>query len=103
MEEYSVTGIKNLFLRQSYIDAWNDYQRVVKAKEGGWDFVILTASNEDQAKGYQLEIDSRKQAGRIPLILYFLTLKVSVWVQAVRLFMSFAIWQKKLVDRHRIV
>lgn len=67
MEEYSVTGIKNLFLRQSYIDAWNDYQRVVKAKEGGWDFVILTASNEDQAKGYQLEIDSRKQAGRIPL------------------------------------
>ena len=32
----------------------------------GWDFVILTASNEEQAKGYRLEINHRKKKNRLP-------------------------------------
>lgn len=66
MTEYSPTWIKNLFLSQSCIDAWDDYQKVLKSGEGGWDFVILTASNEEQAKGYRLELSHRKEEGRLP-------------------------------------
>ncbi len=66
MAEYSPTRIKNLFLRQSYIDTWNDYQKVLKSGVGGWDYVILTASNEEQAKGYRLEIEYRQREGRLP-------------------------------------
>lgn len=66
MAEYSPTWIKNLFLSQSCIDAWDDYQKVLKSGESGWDYVILTASNEEQAKGYRLEISHRREEGRLP-------------------------------------
>lgn len=32
----------------------------------GWDYVILTASNEEQAKGYRLQIEHRRENGLIP-------------------------------------
>lgn len=65
MEPYSGTRIKNLFLRQSYIEAWKDYEAAIK--EGrGWDYVILTASNEAQALGYRLEIEYRLKKGMLP-------------------------------------
>lgn len=32
----------------------------------GWDYVILTASNEEQAKGYRLQIEHRRKNGLIP-------------------------------------
>ena len=42
--------MKNLFLRQSYLDSWEDYERSLKKKNFiKWDYIILTASNEDQA------------------------------------------------------
>ncbi len=65
MAEYSPTWIKNLFLSQSCIDAWDDYQKVLKQGRGGWDYVILTASNEEQAKGYRLELSHRREEGRL--------------------------------------
>lgn len=65
MEVYSKTRIKNLFLRQSYIEAWKDYENAIK-KETGWDYVILTASNEAQAKAYRLEIAYRLQKHMLP-------------------------------------
>lgn len=65
MTEYSPTWIKNLFLSQSCADAWDDYQKVLKAGSGGWDYVILTASNEEQAKGYRLELSHRREEGRL--------------------------------------
>ena len=55
MEPYSGTRIKNLFLRQSYTEALKDYETLV-LENRGWDYVILTASNEAQALGYRLEI-----------------------------------------------
>ena len=46
--------LKNLFLRQSYQDAWTDYERALtKTYFTQWDYVILTASNEEQAAAYQ--------------------------------------------------
>lgn len=63
---YSLTKIKNLFLRQSYIDAWEEYEKILRAGLGGWDYVILTASNEAQARTYRIEIRHRLGEGRLP-------------------------------------
>lgn len=65
MGAYSGTRIKNLFLRQSYIEAWKDYE--IAVREGrGWDYVILTASNEAQALSYRLEISYRLEKKMLP-------------------------------------
>ena len=54
----------SLFLSQSYQDTWADYQRSL-TKEGfsHWDYVILTASNEQQAEGFRAQLDERRNAG----------------------------------------
>ncbi len=59
--------IKNLFLRQSYQDAWEEYEKALTKKYFiRWDYVILTASNEEQAAAYQAQIDLRLAQGRLP-------------------------------------
>ncbi len=59
--------MKNLFLRQSYKDAWEDYERSLEKKYViRWDYVILTASNEDQAESYRAQIAHRLEHGRLP-------------------------------------
>lgn len=59
--------IKNLFLRQSYQDAWEEYEKSLTKKYFiRWDYVILTASNEEQAAAYQAQIDMRLKQGRLP-------------------------------------
>lgn len=59
--------IKNLFLRQSYQDAWEEYEKSLAKKYFiHWDYIILTASNQEQAKAYQAQIDARLQEGRLP-------------------------------------
>lgn len=59
--------MKNLFLRQSYLDSWEDYERSLKTKNFiRWDYIILTASNEAQARAYQNQINSRLEKGLLP-------------------------------------
>ena len=59
--------MKNLFLRQSYLDSWEDYERSLKKKNFiKWDYIILTASNEDQASAYRTQIDERLEKGLLP-------------------------------------
>lgn len=49
--------MNNLFLRQSYLDSWEDYERSLKKKSFiKWDYIILTASNEAQATAYRNQI-----------------------------------------------
>jgi len=63
--EYS--KLKNLFLRQSYLDSWEDYTRSIQNKSSiHWDYIILTASNEDQAEVYRQQIDYRLERGLLP-------------------------------------
>ena len=58
--QQEVRKIKNLFLRQSYLDAWEDYETsLVKKSFPKWDYCILTASNEEQAKAYRAQIEYR--------------------------------------------
>ncbi len=58
-------SLNNLFLRQSYLDSWQEYQSWLE-KGTAWDFIVLTASNEAQAAGYRLEIQSRLEEGYLP-------------------------------------
>ena len=51
---------KSLLLQQQYLDTWDNY---ILAKESKihptWDYVVLTASNDFQAKGYEQQIQER--------------------------------------------
>lgn len=54
-------NLHSLFLSQAYQDCWDDYNRSLKLKNfPRWDYVILTASNEQQAEGFRRQIDERK-------------------------------------------
>ncbi len=58
---------KNLFLRQSYIDSYEEYKKSLKKEKYPlWDYIVLTASNEAQADFYRLQIESRLKAGNLP-------------------------------------
>ena len=51
-----------MFLSQAYQDCWDDYNRSVKLKYfPRWDYVILTASNDQQAEGFRRQIEERKE------------------------------------------
>ena len=42
-------SLYSMFLSQAYQDCWDDYNRSVKLKNfPRWDYVILTASNDQQ-------------------------------------------------------
>lgn len=61
--------MKNLFsvfLSQSYQDCWDDYNRSIKSSTfPQWDYIVLTASNEQQAEGFRRQIEER--AGFLPV------------------------------------
>ena len=58
--------LKKLFLAQSYIDSWEEYQRSLRKQSYiTWDYVILTASNEEQALAYRQQIDDRLAMGQL--------------------------------------
>ena len=59
--------LKNLFLRQSYLDAWEDYERSLREENFiKWDYIILTASNEEQAQTYREQIEYRLKNHQLP-------------------------------------
>jgi len=68
-------NLTTLFLAQSYKDTYDDYIRSIKnAKFSRWDYVVLTASNEDQAKSFNLQIEERRKAGFLPKETRFLVI-----------------------------
>ena len=67
--------MKNLFLRQSYIDAWQDYQRSLRKKSfAQWDYIVLTASNEEQAEAFRSQIAYRQEKHVLPCKTKYLVL-----------------------------
>ena len=55
-------NLYSLFLSQAYKDCWDDYNRLLKLRNfPRWDYVILTASNEQQAEGFQKQIGEREK------------------------------------------
>lgn len=64
----SYKRIKNLFLRQSYLDSWEDYERSLRKESYiKWDYIILTASNEEQAVTYREQIQYRLDNQLLPM------------------------------------
>lgn len=60
---------KNLFLRQSYLDSFDTYRLSLTdsvRRPALWDYVILTASNESQARSYRKQIEHRLEKGVLP-------------------------------------
>ena len=56
-----MNNLTSLFLSQSYQDTWEDYNRSLTSENfPKWDYIILTASNENQAEGYRSQLESRK-------------------------------------------
>lgn len=68
-------SMTSLFLSQSYQDAWEDYARSLK-KEGfaRWDYIVLTASNEEQAEGFHAQIALWQKEKLLPSQTRFLIL-----------------------------
>lgn len=57
-EDSQMTNLNSLFLSQAYKDCWDDYNRSLKLRSfPRWDYVILTASNEQQAEGFRKQIE----------------------------------------------
>ncbi len=57
-----MTNLNSLFLSQAYKDCWDDYNRSLKLRSfPRWDYVILTASNEQQAEGFRKQIADRQK------------------------------------------
>ena len=63
MKKENITYEESIFtfLSQAYRDCWGDYNRSLKLKNfPKWDYVILTASNEQQAEGFRKQIEERR-------------------------------------------
>ena len=62
-----MTSYTTLFEQQSYNDAL-DYYMETLSKENltVWDYVVLTASNDDQALAYDIQIKHRQSGGLLP-------------------------------------
>ena len=59
----------SLFLAQSYQDAWADYSRALKKERfARWDYVVLTASNEEQSEGFKEGRKRRLLQNNIPVL-----------------------------------
>ena len=59
--------MNELFLAQSSLDSWNEYQYVLTHnKAPRWDWFVITASNEEQASAYRIQIDRRQAGGLLP-------------------------------------
>ena len=72
--------MKNLFLRQSYLDSWEDYENSLRKPSFiKWDYIILTASNEEQARTYREQIDYRLAQGLLPAGTHYAVLPRSGW------------------------
>lgn len=55
-------NLLSMFLSQAYQDCWADYERSIKTNNfPRWDYVILTASNEQQAEGFRKQIKAREK------------------------------------------
>lgn len=54
-------------LSQAHKDAWQAYMRTIASPEPArWDNIILTAANEQQARGFQAQIELRRRENFLP-------------------------------------
>ena len=75
MQNFTNSQLQHLFLQQSCLDAWSEYERQIKNRRAIiWDYVVLTASNEEQADIYKSEIEYRLHLKQLPARTKYLVL-----------------------------
>ncbi len=75
MQNFTNSQLQHLFLQQSCLDAWSEYERQMKNHRAIiWDYVVLTASNEEQASIYRREIEYRLYLKQLPARTRYLVL-----------------------------
>ena len=75
MQKFTNSQLQHLFLQQSCLDAWSEYERQIKNRRAIiWDYVVLTASNEEQASIYRSEIEYRLSLKQLPARTKYLVL-----------------------------
>ena len=75
MQTYTNNQLQHLFLQQSCLDAWSEYERQMKNRRAIiWDYIVLTASNEEQANIYKSEIEYRLRLKQLPARTKYLVL-----------------------------
>ena len=71
-----VEEIKNNFIRETYQDTWNIYQKSLENNSlSKWNWLVLTASNKEQAATYRQEIEYRLNKNLIPKETKYLVLE----------------------------
>ena len=67
---------QQIYLVQSYQNNWQYYLDSILGRSTSprWDLCIITASNEDQAKAYRLQIDQRIKSKLLPSSTKFLVI-----------------------------
>ncbi|NLF94139.1 MAG: bifunctional fucokinase/L-fucose-1-P-guanylyltransferase [Oligosphaeraceae bacterium] len=59
--------LAQLFLQQSSADAWEEYRLTLAGlRPVVWDFIVLTAANEEQAQFYRRHLSERQEKGYLP-------------------------------------
>ena len=75
MQKFTNSQLQHLFLQQSCLDAWSEYERQIKNSRAIiWDYIVLTASNEEQANIYRSEIEYRLRLKQVPTRTKYLVL-----------------------------
>ena len=75
MQNFTNSQLQHLFLQQSCLDAWSEYERQINKRRAIiWDYVVLTASNEEQADIYKSEIEYRLHLKQLPARTKYLVL-----------------------------
>lgn len=73
MKKQPKPDYKMLFLRQSYLDSTDEYEKILETNPKNndgvkiWDYVVLTASNSTQAEAYRAQINNRIKENRLPI------------------------------------
>ena len=71
-----VEEIKNNFIKETYQDTWNMYQKSLENNSlPKWDWLVLTASNKEQADTYKQEINYRLSRNLLPKTTRYLVLE----------------------------
>ena len=71
----NVKKFKKMFMKETLLDVWNYYEKVlINPNFKTWDWVVLTASNDEQAKIYNSEIEYRLRQKTIPSNINYLVL-----------------------------
>lgn len=62
-----MNDIRAMFLRQSMLDCEEAFQEAIASSNvPAWDWLVVTAANEAQAKAYRAQIEERVTAGLLP-------------------------------------